>query len=141
MVRSLIPVLGLLALATTVAAPMQAADAPIRLAMAGKPAATGDAAKGQAIFQRCQMCHTAENGAGNRLGPNLFGVIGRKSASLPNFAYSTALKNSGITWTEDKLQVWLKNPQAMVPGTRMAFAGLSNPDDIRNVIAYLDTKK
>lgn len=137
MVRSLIVAIAALALV----AGAQAADAPVRLAMAGKPASPGDAAKGQAVFARCQMCHTADKGAGNRLGPNLFGVVGRKAAALPDFNYSTALKNAGVTWTEDKLQVWLKNPQAMVPGTRMTFAGLSNPNDIRDVIAYLDTKK
>ncbi|MDE2183419.1 MAG: cytochrome c family protein [Alphaproteobacteria bacterium] len=132
MVRSLASVLGMAAVAALLASPA--------LAMSVSPSA-GDAAKGAAVFQRCAMCHTADQGAGNRLGPNLFDVVGRKSAALPNFSYSTALKSSGITWTDDKLAQWVANPQKLVPGTRMTFAGLSNPDDVHNVIAYLHTKK
>jgi cytochrome c len=101
----------------------------------------GDAAKGAAVFQRCAMCHTADQGAGNRIGPNLFGIAGRKAASLSNFPYSSALKNSGITWTDDKLTAWVAGPSRIVPGTRMVFAGLSDKQQIDDLIAYLHTRK
>ena len=107
----------------------------------GQPASAGDAAKGALVFQRCAMCHTIERGAGNGLGPNLFGVVGRKAASLPDFPYSPALKNSKIVWTDAKLKAWVMGPQKLVPGTRMSFAGLSNPQMADDLIAFLHTKK
>ncbi len=103
--------------------------------------AGGDAAKGEKVFMHCTICHTAEKDGGNKLGPNLFGVAGRKSASLSNFSYSAALKNSGIVWTDDKLKAWVSSPANLVPGTRMTFAGLSDPGQTDDVIAYLRSKK
>lgn len=103
--------------------------------------AAGDAAKGQAVFQRCAICHRAEKGGGNGLGPNLFGIVGRKAGSVPNFAYSAAMKNSGITWTTDKLAAYIAHPAAVVPGNRMAFAGIGNPQMVNDLIAYLATVK
>jgi cytochrome c len=103
--------------------------------------AAGDAAKGEAVFNRCAMCHTATKDGGNGLGPNLFGVVGRKAASLPGFAYSSALKNSKIVWTEDNLRQWVRNPMKMVPGTRMVFAGLRQQQDVGDLVAYLKTRK
>jgi cytochrome c len=116
------------------------ADNAMKVAMAGKPPA-GNAAKGETVFMRCALCHNANKGGGNGLGPNLFGVVGRKAASLPGFYYSPALKKSGITWTDNKLAAWLAHPQKLVPGTRMAFAGLSNQKDIEDVIAFLKSRK
>jgi cytochrome c len=107
-------------------------------AQAGSP---GNAARGATVFQRCAMCHNANQGGGNGLGPNLFGVAGRKAASLQNFYYSPALKGSGIVWTDDMLEKWVQNPQKVVPGTRMVFAGLKNQQDVDDVIAYLHSKK
>jgi cytochrome c len=104
-------------------------------------AASGDAAKGAAVFNRCAVCHNADNGGGNRVGPNLFGVVGRKAASLPGFYYSPALKNSKIVWTDDMLRNWVQGPQRVVPGTRMTFPGLVRKEDVDDVIAYLHTKK
>ncbi|GAA0582107.1 c-type cytochrome [Rhizomicrobium electricum] len=104
-------------------------------------AAAGNAKHGEQVFGRCAQCHNAKKGGGNGLGPNLSGVAGRKAASLPNFYYSPALKNSGIVWTDAKLKLWLANPQKLVPGTRMAFAGLKQPQDVDDVIAYLHSKK
>jgi len=110
--------------------------------LAGGPAlAVGNAAKGAAVFQRCALCHNADKGGGNGLGPNLFGVAGRKAASLPNFPYSPALKSSRIVWTNNKLRAWVSGPARVVPGTRMTFAGLSDPKQADDVIAYLNTKK
>jgi len=110
-------------------------------AMSAAAAADGDAAKGEAIFTRCQLCHSANKGGGNGVGPNLFGVVGRKAASLPNFYYSPALKNSNIVWTEDMLKKWVAGPQKLVPGTRMAFAGLTSRKDAEDVVAFLKSKK
>jgi cytochrome c len=104
-------------------------------------AQVGDAVAGKAVFGRCAICHTVGKHAGNGLGPNLFGVVGRKSASMPAFQYSGPLKASGITWTDAKLTQWVTGPAKMVPGTKMAFPGITGKADIRNVVAYLDTLK
>ncbi len=120
-----------------------AATAAIGLAVTAMPAAAqmpkGDAAAGEKTFAQCKTCHVAEKGQ-NRVGPSLWGVVGRKSGSVPGYTYSAANKNSGITWTEDKLFAYLEAPQKVVPGTKMAFAGLKNPQDRANVIAYLKTR-
>jgi cytochrome c len=104
-------------------------------------AVAADAKHGEQVFGRCAQCHNADKGGGNGLGPNLFGVAGRKAASLPNFYYSPALKKSGIVWTDAKLKAWVSNPQKLVPGTRMVFAGLKNQQDADDLIAYLHSKK
>jgi cytochrome c len=109
--------------------------------LAGTAARAGDAAKGKIVFQRCAICHVATKGGGNGLGPNLFGVVGRKAAGAPNFSYSAAMKNSGITWSTDKLAAYVTHPAAVVPGNRMAFAGINNPDQVADVVAYLATLK
>ena len=101
----------------------------------------GDAVAGKAVFSRCAICHKVTKDGGNGVGPNLFGVVGRKSASLPGFEYSGPLKASGITWTDDKLSAWVAGPAKMVPGTKMAFPGITSKADIRNVVAYLDSLK
>ncbi|WP_037502384.1 c-type cytochrome [Sphingomonas jaspsi] len=99
---------------------------------------TGDAAHGKVIFTQCQACHAIEEGV-NKIGPSLAGVVGRHSGSVAGYAYSAANKNSGITWTPEKLYQYLENPQRVVPGTKMAFAGLSKGQDRADVIAYLKT--
>jgi cytochrome c len=101
----------------------------------------GDAALGKTVFQRCAICHKVEKGATGGLGPNLFGVAGRKAASLPDFEYSGPLKAAGITWTDDKLSQWVAGPAKMVPGTKMAFPGITSKGEVRNVVAYLNTLK
>jgi cytochrome c len=108
-------------------------------AMAAPPPITGDAVKGKAVFMQCMACHTAEVGQ-NRLGPSLAGVVGRKSGSLAGYTYTPAMQGSNLTWTPATLDKYLTNPRAMVPGTKMIFAGLPNPDDRANVIAFLVTK-
>ncbi len=111
------------------------------LLVASSPSMAADAVNGKALFARCAACHVVAKGGGNGLGPNLFGVVGRKAASLPSFAYSPALKSSGITWTNDKLTAWITSPAKLVPGTRMAFGGISNPAQVADVVAYLNTLK
>lgn len=105
------------------------------------PAQAGDANKGKQAFGVCQTCHGVVKGGPNGLGPNLFGVVGRKAASLPGFYYSVALKSSKITWTNDKLKAWITAPYKLVPGNRMAFAGISDPGKADDLVAYLGTLK
>lgn len=100
---------------------------------------TGDATKGEQVFGQCKTCHVAEKGV-NRVGPSLWGVVGRKAGSIENFKYSPANKNSGFTWTEEQLFTYLEAPQKVIPGTYMAFAGLKKPQDRADVIAFLKTK-
>ena len=109
--------------------------------LAASPAFAADAGNGKTVFARCAICHTVTKGGPNGLGPNLFGVAGRKAAALPNYMYSGALKASGITWTPDKLKAWVSGPQRVVPGTKMAFGGISNPAQVADVVAYLDSLK
>ncbi|HXP75288.1 MAG TPA: cytochrome c family protein [Stellaceae bacterium] len=97
-------------------------------------AATGDSAHGAQIYQRCQLCHSIEH---DLVGPRHLGLFGRKAGSIAGFPYSTAMKNSGITWSEDTLNQFLSGPQAYVPGTRMTFTGLPNEQDRADVIAFL----
>ena len=113
----------------------------ISVLLVAGPAIAGDAKKGQAAFGICQTCHTVTKGGGNGIGPNLFGVVGRKAASLPGFYYSPALKASKIVWTNDKLTAWVTNPAKLVPGTRMVFAGIHDPARAADIVAYLDTLK
>lgn len=103
--------------------------------------AAGNANVGQSLFVRCAVCHTAQSGAPNRLGPNLFGVVGRKAGTLGGYAYSRAMTNSGIVWNEGTLSHYLMGPSAVVPGTKMTFAGFSNQQQADDVSAYLATLK
>jgi len=97
---------------------------------------TGDAAKGATDFVTCKTCHAIEAGV-NKIGPSLHGVVGRKAGSIAGYSYSAANKNSGITWTPEKLFQYLEGPQRIVPGTKMGFAGFPDPQKRADVIAYL----
>jgi len=102
----------------------------------------GDAKGGQAVFMdNCGVCHTAEKGAANKIGPNLFGVVGRKSATAPAYMYSPAMMKAALTWDVPTLEVYLMGPQKKVPGTKMGFPGFSDPQDEADAIAYLVTLK
>lgn len=118
----------------TAAAPAAAPAAGVTFA-----SLTGDAVNGEKVFAQCKTCHVAEKGV-NRVGPSLWGIVGRKSGSIEGFRYSPANKNSGLVWTEDQLFTYLEAPQKTIPGTYMAFAGLKKPQDRADVIAYLKTK-
>ena len=99
--------------------------------------AKGDPVAGKKIFMRCVACHAVQPGAGAKMGPNLAGVVGRKSGSASGFKYSAAMQKAKLTWNEATLDKWLTKPSGLVPGTSMAFPGLPNPADRANVIAYL----
>jgi cytochrome c len=102
--------------------------------------ASADPAKGQQVFNKCTACHTVEKGAPNQLGPNLWGVLGEPVGKGHGFAFSPALAEKGGTWNWDNLSEWLTSPKAFAPGTKMTFAGISNPQDRANVIAFLNSK-
>jgi cytochrome c len=103
--------------------------------------AAGDPVQGKAVFARCAICHNVEKDGGNGVGPNLFGIAGRKSATVDGFNYSGPMKAAGITWTDDNLEKWVAGPAKMLPGTKMAFAGITSKGQIADVIAYLHTLK
>jgi cytochrome c len=110
------------------------------LVMPAASKADGDADAGKKIFQKCALCHTNEQGK-NKIGPSLFGVVGRHSASIPDYAYSDAMKAANKTWDEATLDTYLTDPKALVPGTKMIFPGLKDPKDRQDIIAYLKTLK
>ncbi len=102
----------------------------------------GDAVLGQKLFQRkCAGCHTAQKGATNRIGPNLWGIVGRMRASATGFRYSPALKALGGVWSAADINRFIAKPRAFVPGTKMGFSGLKKDQDRANVVAYLGTLK
>jgi cytochrome c len=101
-------------------------------------AADSDASvAGKLLFANCSSCHTIERDGEDGIGPNLAGVVGAKAAARGDFPYSTALKNSGITWTSANLDRWLTNPAALVPGNKMGFVGLPKAADRAALIAFL----
>jgi cytochrome c len=92
---------------------------------------------GKRLFLYCAACHSLGAGEVDKVGPNLHGVVGAKAGTRGAFAYSGALKDSGIVWTDDTLNAWLKQPAALVAGTKMTFAGLANDQDRLDLIAFL----
>jgi cytochrome c len=99
-----------------------------------------DAAAGQKVSTRCEQCHDLSKGGPNKIGPNLWGVIGRARASHPGFAYSSGMSADHAPWTFDKIFRFVKSPQAYVPGTKMSFAGITSAKDRINLIAWLRTQ-
>lgn len=97
---------------------------------------TGNAAEGEKVFIQCKTCHVKEAGQ-NRVGPSLAGIVGRTAGTVEGFNYSPANKNSGITWSAEKLFQYLEKPARIVPGTKMVFAGLPDAQKRADVIAYL----
>ncbi len=119
--------------------------APAEVPPVGPLLAKANVEAGKTTFKQCQTCHTDEKGGPNRIGPNLWGVVGRKKASEPGFEYSAAMKkfaetSKPDTWTFDEINKFVSNPREHVPGTKMTFVGLKKPDDRANVIAYLRTQ-
>ena len=100
-------------------------------------ASAQDAAAGEKVFLKCRACHQVGENAKNLIGPVLNGLFGRKSGSVPGYAYSDANKSSGITWDEATFREYINDPKAKIPGTKMVFAGLKNPKEVDDIIAYL----
>jgi cytochrome c len=96
-----------------------------------------DVAAGKSSFNKCMACHAIGEGAKNKIGPQLNGLNGRKSGTAPDYAYSDANKNSGITWSEAEFKEYIKDPKAKIPGTKMAFAGIKNEQEINDLWAFL----
>ena len=116
------------------------------LALASPALAAGDAAKGEADFKKCKACHMiqAPDGTdvvkGGKTGPNLYGVVGRKAGTVPNFDYSDQIRNSGITWTADNIDKHIEAPKSFIPGNRMGNLfpnGIKDPGQRRDIIVYL----
>ncbi|HEX8840238.1 MAG TPA: cytochrome c family protein [Sphingomicrobium sp.] len=112
-----------------------AAEEPIEAYLA-----KADVAKGQQVFNKCAACHNADKGGANQLGPNLWGVLGEPIGQGKGFAFSDALAKKGGNWDWDNLSQWLTSPRGFAPGTKMTFAGLGDPQDRANVIAFLNSK-
>ena len=108
----------------------------------GSALAQGDVTAGEVVFKKCATCHMVGEGAKTKVGPVLNGVFGRVAGTLEGFTYSAAMKKAGedgLVWTPDKIAEFLVKPKDYVKGTKMTFNGLPNPEDIANVIAYLET--
>ena len=105
-------------------------------------AQAGDSKHGATLFmENCAVCHSFAKGEPNKIGPNLFGVVGRVSGAAPGYMYSPALNNAKLTWDDKNLNEYLAGPQKKVPGTKMGFPGFSDPSEQADVIAYLATLK
>lgn len=107
-------------------------------------AADGNASDGEDVFKKCRACHKVGPGANNSVGPPLNGIVGRKAGTIEGFKYSAANQaagEKGLVWTEEVLMTYLENPLKFMPGTLMAFAGLKDEQDRKDVIAYLKTFK
>jgi len=101
--------------------------------------ANADVKRGETAVKKCQACHTFEKGGPNRVGPNLWGVLGRERASHAGFNYSAAMKAKGGTWTADDLDHFIHSPKGFIPGTTMGFAGVGRGTERADIIAYLNT--
>jgi cytochrome c len=109
---------------------------------AGIASAEGDAEKGEKVFRKCRACHAVGEGAENKVGPQLNGIVGRDIAALDGFGYSDALIELAAekgAWTEEELAAFLEKPRSYAKGTKMSFAGLRKEDERADVIAYLAT--
>ena len=146
-VRKLLPLLAALSALSAGQVLAAAKPAPAPAPKPAPAALAGDPVNGQKRFKAtCESCHFSLKGAmlndlRTKIGPNLWGVVGRKAGTGPNFRYSQAMKASGVTWTPAYLKPYLMNPQKTLPKVRMAFKGLSNPKEADDIIAYLATQK
>jgi cytochrome c len=120
--------------AAPAAAPKEAPEEPLPALLA-----KADPKKGQEDAKVCETCHNFQEGKGPKIGPDLWGVVGRKVASVPGFAFSDALRGVGGDWTYEALNKWITDPKAMASGTKMTFPGEHNPHRRADILAYLQT--
>ncbi|RAK60194.1 cytochrome c family protein [Phenylobacterium hankyongense] len=105
-------------------------------------AAGPDPARGRSVFAaQCSVCHSNARNGGVVVGPPLFGVVGRKAGSVADFSYSSAMKTAGFAWTPDKLHAYLPAPRTYLPGVKMTYPGLRDPNQLDDLVAYLETLK
>jgi cytochrome c len=105
--------------------------------LGGGAACAQDGAAGEKVFVQCRACHQIGPNAKNAIGPQLNGVIGRKAGTVPGYSYSQANKNSGFTWDEPTFTTYIQNPQGVIKGTKMTFAGIKNPQQVKDLYTYL----
>ena len=132
------------------AQPAYVVEAPVlKVSSSSNNASTVDIAKllsmgtvehGQKVFKKCSACHVVAKGGKNKIGPALYGVMGRKSASISDYKYSKALIAHSKTWSYDEMNAYLIKPQARIKGTKMAFAGLKSEKDRASVMLYMNSK-
>ncbi|HET6467032.1 MAG TPA: cytochrome c family protein [Geminicoccaceae bacterium] len=118
--------------AATTAEPAEAVSLPVLLAAA-------DPGAGERAARRCVSCHSFEQGGPDKVGPNLWSIVGRPVGADPDFSYSEALGGHGGNWDYQLLDEFIANPRASMPGTRMAFAGINNAEERANLLAYMRT--
>ena len=109
----------------------------IASSVAASAALAQDAAAGKTAFNKCLACHAIGEDATNKVGPQLNGLDGRKAGTAPDYNYSDANKNSGITWNEANFKEYIANPKAKIPGTKMAFSGIKNEKEVGDLWAYV----
>jgi cytochrome c len=107
--------------------------------IAATAALAQDAAAGKTSFNKCMACHSIGEGAKNKVGPELNGLDGRKSGTAPDYSYSDANKNSGITWNKEQFLDYIKDPKAKIPGTKMIFPGIKNEKEANDLWAYVSS--
>jgi cytochrome c len=113
-------------------------EKPVDLATMMK---TADIDRGMKIFKKCASCHSIGKGEAARVGPNLYGIVGRKRGSFAGFNYSQAMKEKGGNWDSESINAFITKPKEYLPGTKMAFAGLKKPQDRADVVLYLQGQK
>jgi cytochrome c len=123
--------------ASAPAATFDLAAMQARIAALEAPYNEGDFEAGRRAFAQCRSCHTVVEGGGNRVGPNLYGVFGREIGAAKGFAYSQPVQDADFIWDGERLDHWLENPRPFLPGNRMAFAGVRDETQRRDLIAYL----
>jgi len=117
---------------------LSAPEAPVDVAAL---MAKADISRGKEAAKRCTMCHTFTPDGKNKVGPNLWGVAGAKKTYKSDYSYSKAMQDKGGTWTRDDLFKFINTPKKFVPGTKMSFAGYADPQEVADVIKYLETLK